>query len=82
MRYLYESYQFGIDIRNDLYTTDIVTAFERLDRLIDTINDGYPAWHPRPSTRIWVIPRNCELFDQQSRLDDTPLTNLVEDGLP
>lgn len=55
-RYLCESYQFGIDIRNELNTTDIVTAFERLDRSAEAIEDGYPAWHPAPfSFRAMVL---------------------------
>lgn len=48
MRYLCEAYQIGIAIRNDLYESDLVTAFENLDHSIDSIKDGYPAWHPAP----------------------------------
>ncbi|MBX0297359.1 hypothetical protein [Haloarcula nitratireducens] len=48
MHYLCEASQFGIAIGNDLHDTDLVTAFERLDRSIHTIEDGYPAWHPAP----------------------------------
>ncbi|RBI60445.1 transposase [halophilic archaeon] len=56
MRYLCEAYQFGIAIRNDLHDTDLVTAFERLDHSIDTIEDGYSAWHPAPlSFRAMVL---------------------------
>ena len=56
MYYLCEAYQFGIDIRNNLHDTDLVTAFENLNRLIDAIEDGYPAWHPAPlSFRAMVL---------------------------
>jgi len=56
MRYLCEAYQLGISIRNDLHDTDLVTAFEQLDHSIDTIEDGYPAWHPAPlSFRAMVL---------------------------
>lgn len=56
MRYLCEAYQLGIAIRNDLHDTDLVTAFEHLDRSISAIEDGYPAWHPAPfSFRAMVL---------------------------
>ncbi|WP_435197300.1 transposase [Natronomonas sp. EA1] len=56
MRSLCEAYQFGIDIRTDLRKTDIVTVFENLERSIDTLEDGYPAWHPAPlSFRAMVL---------------------------
>ncbi|GAB7120272.1 transposase [Natrinema pallidum] len=47
-RYLCEAYQLGIAIRNDLQDADLITIFENLDHSIDTIEDGYPAWHPSP----------------------------------
>jgi len=37
-----------IIIRNKLRETNLVTAFENLDHSIDSIEDGYPAWHPAP----------------------------------
>jgi hypothetical protein len=56
MRYLCEAYQLGIAIRNDLHNTSLVTAFKNLDKSIDSINDGYPAWHPAPlSFRAMVL---------------------------
>lgn len=56
MRYLCEAYQLGIAIRNDLYESDLVTAFENLDHPIDSIEDGYPVWHPAPlSFRAMVL---------------------------
>ncbi|MFB6235011.1 MAG: transposase [Halopenitus sp.] len=56
MHYLCEAYQLGITIRNDLHDTDLVTAFENLDHSIDSIEDGYPAWHPAPlSFRAMVL---------------------------
>jgi len=56
MRYLCEAYQIGIAIRNDLHESDLVTAFENLDHSIDSIEDGYPAWHPSPlSFRAMVL---------------------------
>jgi len=56
MRYLCEAYQLGIAIRNDLHDTDLVTAFENLDREIDSLEDSYPAWHPAPlSFRAMVL---------------------------
>ena len=48
MQSLCEAYQFGIDIRNALREADLVTAFENLERSINTLEDGYPAWHPAP----------------------------------
>ncbi|AHG05672.1 hypothetical protein HALDL1_00455 (plasmid) [Halobacterium sp. DL1] len=48
MRSLCEAYQLGIIIRNKLRETNLVTAFENLDHSIDSIEDGYPAWHPAP----------------------------------
>ena len=55
-RYLCEAYQLGIAIRNDLYESDLVTAFENLDHSIDSVEDGYPAWHPAPlSFRAMVL---------------------------
>ncbi|OYR85670.1 transposase, partial [Halorubrum ezzemoulense] len=48
MQSLCEAYQLGITIRNELKKADLVTAFENLDHSIDTIEDGYPAWHPAP----------------------------------
>jgi len=45
---LCEAYQLGIIIRNKLRETNLVTAFENLDHSIDSIEDGYPAWHPAP----------------------------------
>ncbi|MFC4451233.1 MULTISPECIES: transposase [Halobacteriales] len=48
MRYLCEAYQLGIAIRNDLYESDLVTGFDNLDHSIDSVEDGYPAWHPAP----------------------------------
>jgi len=38
----------SIIIRNKLRETNLVTAFENLDHSIDSIEDGYPAWHPAP----------------------------------
>lgn len=56
MRYLCEAYQLGIAIRTNLDESDLVTAFENLDRSIDEIEDGYPAWHPAPlSFRAMVL---------------------------
>ena len=56
MRYLCEAYQLGIAIRNDLHESDLVTAFENLDHSIDSVEDGYPAWHPGPlSFRAMVL---------------------------
>lgn len=56
MRYLCEAYQIGIAIRNDLYESDLATAFENIDHSIDAIEDGYPAWHPAPfSFRAMVL---------------------------
>ncbi|WP_248898366.1 transposase [Haloplanus halobius] len=56
MRYLCEAYQLGIAIREDLQHTDLVTAFENLEQTIDSIEDGYPAWHPAPlSFRAMVL---------------------------
>jgi len=55
-QYLCEAYKLGIAIRNDLQHTDLVTAFENLDHSIDSIEDGYPAWHPAPlSFRAMVL---------------------------
>jgi len=48
MRSLCEAYQLRIIIRNKLRETNLVTAFENLDHSIDSIEDGYPAWHPAP----------------------------------
>ena len=57
MSYLCEAYQLGIAIRNDLQHTDLVTALDNLDQPIDSIEDGYPAWHPAPlSFRAMVLP--------------------------
>ncbi|WP_423746727.1 transposase [Haladaptatus sp. SPP-AMP-3] len=56
MRYLCEAYQLGIAIRDDLQVTDLLTAFEKLDQSVETIHDGYPAWHPGPlSFRAMVL---------------------------
>src|SRR6056297_480558 len=56
MHYLCEAYQLGIAIRNNLYDSDLITAFENLDHPIDSIEDGYPAWHPAPfSFRAMVL---------------------------
>jgi hypothetical protein len=53
---LCEAYQFGIDIRNELHETDLVTTFENLERSINTLEDGYPVWHPSPlSFRAMVL---------------------------
>jgi hypothetical protein len=43
-----EAYQLGLDIRNNLGESDLVTAFENVDHSINEIEDGYPAWHPAP----------------------------------
>ena len=56
MRSLYNAYQLGIAIRNELGGSDLVTAFENLNHSIDAIEDGYPAWHPAPlSFRAMVL---------------------------
>ncbi|WP_442908249.1 transposase [Halobacterium sp. KA-6] len=56
MRYLCEAYQLGIAIRNELQHTDLVTAVENLDHSVDSIEDGYPSWHPAPlSFRAMVL---------------------------
>jgi len=56
MHYLCEAYQLGIAIRNDLQYTDLITALENIDHSIDSIEDGYPAWHPAPlSFRAMVL---------------------------
>lgn len=56
MQSLCEAYQFGIDIQNGLHETDLVTVFENLERSIDTLEDGYSAWHPAPlSFRAMVL---------------------------
>ncbi len=56
MRSLCGAYQLGIAIRNELAGSDLITAFETLDHSIDTIEDGYPAWHPAPlSFRAMIL---------------------------
>lgn len=56
MRYLCEAYQLGIVVRNELQHTDLVTAVENLDHSVDSIEDGYPSWHPAPlSFRAMVL---------------------------
>jgi len=56
MRYLCEAYQIGIALRNDLDNSDLVTAFENLNHSIDSVEDGYPTWHPAPlSFRAMVL---------------------------
>ena len=55
-QYLCEAYQLGVAIRNDLQHTNLVTAFESLAHSIDSIEDGYPAWHPAPlSFRAMIL---------------------------
>jgi len=67
MRSLCEAYQLGINIRNDLHETDIVTAFEDLKCPIDTIEDRYPAWHPAPFNFSRDGPR-VHLYGDNGRL--------------
>ena len=68
MRYLCEAYQIRIAIRNDLYESDLATAFENIDHSIDAIEDGYPAWHPAPfSFRAMALALGLLDFDTDSR---------------